>query len=98
MKKKPAAAPENNGEIIKDAQEATAIESYWYMAGRAKLRKPPKNYKYIEEIAHLQFELIKLQEWVRLQGLKVVVIQEFAILFSAVKNHHGVRRSTPRLP
>ena len=76
MKKKPAAAPENNGEIIKDAQEATAIESYWHAAGRAKLRKPPKNYKYIEEIAHLQFELIKLQEWVRLQGLKVVVIFE----------------------
>lgn len=76
MKKKSAAAPENNGEIIKDAKEATAIESYWHAAGRAKLRKPPKNYKYIEEIAHLQFELIKLQEWVRLQGLKVVVIFE----------------------
>jgi len=28
MKKKPAAVPENNGEIIKDAREATAIESY----------------------------------------------------------------------
>lgn len=76
MKEKPAAAPEKKGEIIKDAKEATAIESYWHAAGRAKLRKPPKNYKYIEEIAHLQFELIKLQEWVRLQGLKVVVIFE----------------------
>ena len=39
-------------------------------------RKPPKNYKYIDELAHLQFELIKLQEWVRLQGLRVVVIFE----------------------
>ncbi|TNC94897.1 MAG: hypothetical protein FD121_1492 [Gallionellaceae bacterium] len=76
MKKKPAAAPEKNGEIIKDAKETTAIESYWHAAGKAKQRKPPKNYKYIEEIAHLQFELIKLQEWVRLQGLKVVVIFE----------------------
>ncbi len=40
------------------------------------MRKPPKNYKYVEELANLQFELIKLQEWVRLQGLKVAVIFE----------------------
>jgi len=64
------------GEVVTDAKETTAVEQYWHSAERAKLRKPPKDYKYIEEIAHLQFELIKLQESVRLQGLKVVVIFE----------------------
>ncbi len=77
MKKiKSAASQEKLGEIIEDVKEATSVEQYWHAAGRSKLRKPPKNYKYIEEIAHLQFELVKLQEWVRLQGLKVVVIFE----------------------
>ena len=76
MKKMKNAVPENMGEVKKDAKEEAAVESYWHAAGRAKLRKPPKDYKYIEEIAHLQFELIKLQEWVRLQGLKVAVIFE----------------------
>ncbi len=75
-KKKGVALADKSGEVVADAKEATAVEQYWHAAGRAKLRKPPKNYKYIEEIAHLQFELIKLQEWVRLQGLKVVVIFE----------------------
>ena len=41
-----------------------------------KPRTPPENYKYIDELAHLQFELIKLQEWVCLLGLQVVVIFE----------------------
>jgi len=74
--KKTAASAENSGEVIADAKETNAVEQYWHSAEQTKLRKPPKNYKYIEEIAHLQFELIKLQEWVRLQGLKVVVIFE----------------------
>ena len=61
---------------MRDAKEVTAVEQYWHAAGRPKPRKPPKDYKYIDELAHLQFELIKLQEWVRLQGLKVAVIFE----------------------
>jgi polyphosphate kinase 2 len=76
QKKKISVSTEKTGEVVADAKESIAVEQYWHSAGRAKLRKPPKNYKYIEEIAHLQFELIKLQEWVRLQGLKVVVIFE----------------------
>jgi polyphosphate kinase len=76
IKKKPAVPPEKSGEIITDAKESNAVEQYWHSAARAKQRKPPKNYKYVEEIAHLQFELIKLQEFVRLQGLKVVVLFE----------------------
>jgi polyphosphate kinase 2 len=75
-KKNMASAPEKKGELIADVKEETAVETYWHAAGRSKMRKPPKDYKYVEEIAHLQFELIKLQEWVRLQGLKVVVIFE----------------------
>ena len=65
-----------NGEVMADAKETAAIEQYWHRAGRSKLKKPPKKYKYVEELAHLEVELIKLQEWVRLQGLKVAVIFE----------------------
>jgi len=75
-RKKRPLAPESFGEVIADVKEATKVEQYWQLAGRAKRRKPPKNYQYVEEIAHLQFELIKFQEWVRLQGLKVLVIFE----------------------
>jgi polyphosphate kinase len=66
----------SNGEVLADAKETAAIEQYWHLAGRPKLRKPPKHYKYVEELAHLQVELIKLQEWVRLRGLRVAVIFE----------------------
>ena len=62
--------------VLRNAKETTALEQYWHLAERPKLRKPPKNYKYIEELAHLQFELIKLEEWVRLHGLKLVVLFE----------------------
>ncbi len=72
-KKKRAKA---GGEVLADAKETAAIERHWRVAGRPKARKPPKHYKYIEELAHLQVELIKLQEWVRVQGLKVAVIFE----------------------
>ena len=62
--------------VLRDAKEVKAVEQYWHAAGRPKPHKPPKTYKYIDELANLQFELIKLQEWVRLQGLKVAVIFE----------------------
>ena len=62
--------------VRRDAKEAAAVEQYWHAAGRPRSRRPPKDYKYVDELAHLQFELIKLQEWVRLHGLKVVVIFE----------------------
>jgi len=58
------------------AKEINTVEQYWHAAGRPKPRIPPKNYNYVDELAHLQFELIKLQEWVRLHGLKVAVIFE----------------------
>jgi polyphosphate kinase 2 len=62
--------------VLRGAREEAAIEHYWHTGKLPKPRQPPKNYDYIDELAHLQFELIKLQEWVRLQGLKVVVIFE----------------------
>ena len=74
VKNRRSAGPEES--VLRDAKEVTAVEQYWHAAGRPERRKPPKNYQYIDELAHLQFELIKLQEWVRLQGLKVAVIFE----------------------
>jgi polyphosphate kinase 2 len=65
------------GEVLRNAQEAVAVEQGWHIVGDGKLpRKPPSDYRYTEELVRLQFELIKLQEWVRLEGLKVVVIFE----------------------
>lgn len=37
---------------------------------------PPHCNRYVNELAHLEMELIKLQEWARMQGLKVAVIFE----------------------
>ena len=64
------------GEVLADAKETNAIEQHWRVGSRPKHHKPGKKYKYVEELAHLQVELIKLQEWVRLRGLKVAVIFE----------------------
>ena len=62
--------------VLRDVREVTALEQYWHSPERPLPRKPPENYKYLEELAHLQFELIKLQELVRVNGLRVVVIFE----------------------
>jgi len=74
-KKNKAAQP--GGELLRDAKEAARIESHWHIVGDATPPgQPPKKYKYVDELARLQFELLKLQEWVRIQGLKVCVIFE----------------------
>jgi polyphosphate kinase 2 (PPK2 family) len=62
--------------VRRHGREVAAVEQYWHLAERPKPRKPPKDYNYVKELSHLQFELIKVQEWVRLHGLKVVVIFE----------------------
>jgi hypothetical protein len=46
--------------VQRHAKEITAVEQYWRTAGQPKSRKLPKNYYYIDELAHPQFELIKL--------------------------------------
>ena len=74
VKTRKSADPEES--VLRDTREVTAIEHYRHSADRPKPRSPPENYRYVEELAHLQFELIKLQEWVRLQGLRVVAIFE----------------------
>jgi polyphosphate kinase 2 (PPK2 family) len=64
------------GEVLRNAREIAQIEQYWNVLGRAKPRKPQKDYNYVEELAHLQLELIKLQEWVHMQELRLCVIFE----------------------
>ena len=44
-------------------------------AGRP-VREPLKNKAYLPELSRLQVELVKLQEWIRHEGLKVVVVFE----------------------
>src|SRR5262249_33122549 len=65
------------GQRTRNTQEVIAIEQRWRILGNSKPpKKPAGDYKYLDELVRLQFELIKLQEWIRLQGLKVVVIFE----------------------
>jgi polyphosphate kinase len=87
MSKKPkrsAIAPAA-GEIRADAVEDEAREEAWKLradGGTKKVKKKGKKadgkkpYRYIDELVRLQFELIKLQDWVQKEGLKVVVIFE----------------------
>lgn len=76
------------GDIHLDAVEGEAMEAAWKLpngdAGgrgkkkkkKAKQAKAEKPYRYVDELVRLQFELIKLQDWVQKEGLKVVVIFE----------------------
>lgn len=68
--------PATGGEVLRDAKEVAAIESHWRELSGGKAAKGGKKVKYIDELARLQFELIKLQEWVRVNGLKVCVLFE----------------------
>src|ERR1700716_1636330 len=65
------------GEIGRDVVERVAVEGRWRIIGDGKPpSRVPQNYKYVDELVRLQFELLKMQEWVRLQGLKVCVLFE----------------------
>jgi polyphosphate kinase len=75
-KKRANQSPGPEGSVLRDARETEKIEQYWYTSKLAKLRKPSRKYTYIGELARLQFELIKLQEWVRINGLRVVAVFE----------------------
>jgi len=74
--KKKKKSSEPYATVLAEAKEAAAVQQYWPTTGESKRREPSKHYKYIDELAYLQFELIKLQEWVRLNGLKVCVLFE----------------------
>src|ERR1700741_2805328 len=68
---------ETSGEIRRNATELAAAERCWRIVGDAKPPgRPGKDYKYVDELVRLQFELLKMQEWVRLQGLRVCVLFE----------------------
>jgi polyphosphate kinase 2 len=65
------------GELRRDATEIALVEQHWEIVGKGKPpSKKQRKYHYIDELVRLQFELIKLQEWVRREGLRVVVIFE----------------------
>jgi polyphosphate kinase 2 len=65
------------GELGANALEQTVLEDRWHILGDAPpLGDPPKNYDYVDELSRLQLELLKLQEWVRMQGLRLVVLFE----------------------
>ena len=76
-KKAKKAALLNGGEVRRDVEEEVQIESHWHVVGPgAPLAGHKKGSRYIDELVRLQFELIKLQEWVRIKGLRVVVLFE----------------------
>src|SRR5262245_66584361 len=68
---------EPKGEIHRNAIELAAAERCWRIVGDGKPpERPPKDYKYVDELVRLQFELLKMQEWERLQGLRLCVLFE----------------------
>ena len=64
------------GEVLEKAAETAKAEQYWILANKSEPHVPPKDFKYVEELTHLQIELIKMQEWVKHNHLKVCVIFE----------------------
>src|SRR5690349_4897585 len=85
-------AAKPGGELIRNAKEISKVEQYWHLAGRPAARIPPKDYHYVEELAHLQFELIKLQEWVRLHGLKFACCSRGATFHASPSFSVSIRR------
>lgn len=83
-RKKIATSDPDASEIVADALEVESLETTGPAPAKRERakgllrtgRRPIKDYKYIDEMAKLQLELVKLQEWVRTQGLRVVVIFE----------------------
>ena len=76
MKKNKAGSPQipETTETDGTADTLTA-ENSRTAGGRPKAQKMD-NKRYEKKLAHLQIELVKLQEWIRESGLKVVVIFE----------------------
>ncbi|MFO1104764.1 MAG: polyphosphate kinase 2 [Amaricoccus sp.] len=64
-------------ELKQNALEHSERTIVWKRGPKPK--KQPRSgqpYKYVDELVRLQFELIKLQDWVQQEGLKVVVLFE----------------------
>lgn len=60
------------GDLLKQVRDAIEPRALLVVVPRI----PPRDYHYVKELAHLQFTLIKLQEWVRLYGLRICVLFE----------------------
>ncbi|MDO9417281.1 polyphosphate kinase 2 [Pararhizobium sp.] len=82
-KSKKAKSAGLGGELAADAHEEAAREAAWSLNGDKKKKKNKaangngaSKPKYVDELVRLQFELIKLQDWVQKEGLKVCVIFE----------------------
>jgi polyphosphate kinase 2 len=71
-----AKVPAGETEVLRETKETAQLESGWGGIGKPRSRKIPKKYKYIAELARLEFELIKLQEWIKSNSLKVAVLFE----------------------
>ena len=70
-------APLTGGELRGRVEENEQIEGRWHILGDALPPTGPiTDYNYVDALVGLQFELIKLQEWVRMKGLKVAVLFE----------------------
>jgi polyphosphate kinase 2 len=66
-----------DGEVRRNVEEELQVEGHWQVVGPGTpLAGRKQGSRYIEELVRLQFELIKLQEWIRIRGLRVVVIFE----------------------
>ena len=68
--KQPQVSSENPPQKIEVGEDGRGLEGIYNKKGWLK------NTFYLEELRKLQIELVKLQEWVRAKGLKVVVIFE----------------------
>ncbi len=67
----------DGGEVRRDVEEEVRLEGHREVIGpAAPPTKHDGDYRYIDELVRLQFELIKLQEWVRIEGLRVVILFE----------------------
>jgi polyphosphate kinase len=75
--RKQAKQPKISAAILREAREHARLERRWHIVGDGHPPHPPgRKYKYVDELARLQFELLKLQECVRLEGLRMVVLFE----------------------
>ena len=70
------------GDVVKSGAEASSRDGKTARTGNAAASAGPEsprklgNKEYLQELARLQVELIKLQEWIKHEGLRVVVIFE----------------------
>lgn len=62
-------------EVSEDVSETQNLAELTSAVERAQSRKI-NNKIYLKELARLQIELVKLQEWIKLKGLRVVVLFE----------------------